>query len=102
MLAMSILNWYMTMLGSFKEKSMENLSKSRRGEMNVMDASGHKQLTWHLDDKGEIVRAKDAFDHLIGHGYSAFGPQKNEAKHLIRHFDPTAEEIIMVPRIVGG
>jgi hypothetical protein len=81
---------------------MNSLSKSKRGEMNVMDASGHKQLTWGPDDAGAIIHAKDTFNYLIDHGYSAFGTKKNEVKHRITNFDSTAEEIVLVPRIVSG
>jgi hypothetical protein len=70
--------------------------------MNIMDASGHKQLTWGQDDAQEIAQAKDTFDRLVNHGYSAFGTQRSNTKHLINDFDSTAEEIVLVPRIVSG
>lgn len=82
---------------------MNTASESRIGVMNIMDRSGHKQLTWSTDRLDEIVEAKETFDALMKKGYSAFGAnQKEEAKHLIKEFDPTVEEMVLVPKIVGG
>ena len=73
------------------------------GEMSIMDRSGHKQLKWHTDKDDEMTMAKETFDHLVGKGYSAFASEKKaETKHLIREFDPTMEETVLVPRNVGG
>jgi hypothetical protein len=73
------------------------------GEMNIMDSSGHQQLKWNTGKPEDIRIAKEAFDKLIGSGYTAFASEhKAEAKHLIREFDPTMEELVMVPRNVGG
>jgi hypothetical protein len=71
--------------------------------MSIMDGSGHKQLTWNTDRLDEIIAAQETFDRLIGRGYSAFGSEKkSEPKHLVGKFDPTMEEVVMVPRMVGG
>lgn len=82
---------------------MNMASESRIGIMNIMDRSGHKQLTWDIDRLDEIVEAKETFDNLMKKGYSAFGGNgKEEAKHALKEFDPTVEEMVLVPRIVGG
>jgi len=82
---------------------MDKAPASLLGEMSIMDSSGHKQLTWKTDNPDEIAIAKKTFDKLIGNGYSAFASKnKMEAKHLVSEFDPTAEELVMVPRNVGG
>jgi len=81
------------------DKAPEFLS----GEMSVMDASGHKQLTWKMDKPDEIATARTTFDRLVEKGYSAFGARKKtEPKHAIKTFDPTMEELVLVPRTVGG
>jgi hypothetical protein len=73
------------------------------GEMSIMDSSGHKQLTWSIERSDEIAMAKKTFDQLIGDGYFAFASEKKMGtKHLINKFDPAMEEMIMVPRNVGG
>ena len=82
---------------------MDKAHASRVCEMNIMDSSGHKQMKWNTGKRDDITIAKEAFDKLIGNGYSAFASQnKGESKHLIREFDSTMEEVVMVPRNVGG
>jgi hypothetical protein len=82
---------------------MDKAPESLLGEMSVMDSSGHKELKWSTDREDEMTMAKETFDNLIGKGYSAFASKKKmEAKHLIKEFDPTMEELVMVPRNVGG
>ncbi len=82
---------------------MDKAPQSLIGEMSIMDRSGHKSLKWDMDKLDEIAAAKETFDSLIKEGYSAFGGQtKTEPKHTIKEFDPTMEEVVMVPRTVGG
>lgn len=82
---------------------MDKAPESLIGEMNIMDSSGHKQLKWNTDKLDEIAAAKDTFDTLVKKGYTAFGSEtKSEPKHTIKEFDPTMEELVMVPRTVGG
>jgi len=82
---------------------MDKAPESLVGEMSIMDRSGHKQLKWNTDKLEEIAAAKETFDSLIKEGYSAFGSKtKAETKHTIKEFDPTMEDVVMVPRTVGG
>lgn len=82
---------------------MDKAPESLIGEMNIMDRSGHKQMRWNTDKLDEILAAKETFDSLVKEGYSAFGSKtKTEAKHLVKEFDPTMEELVVVPRTVGG
>jgi hypothetical protein len=82
---------------------MDNALVSSIGEMNIMDASGHQQLKWNMGKADEIAAAQATFDRLVKQGYAAFGSDKKmEAKHGISTFDPAMEEVVMVPRIVGG
>jgi hypothetical protein len=82
---------------------MDKAPESLVREMNIMDASGHKQLTWTTDSLEEIAEAQETFDNLMTKGYTAFGSKvKAEAKQSIKEFDPTLEELVLVPRTVGG
>ena len=82
---------------------MDNVPASRIGLMNIMDRSGHKELTWDTARLSEVMAAKEAFDTLMKRGYTAFGSKhKTDARHLVREFDPTLEELVVVPKIVGG
>ena len=82
---------------------MDKASGSPVGEMSIMDSSGHKELKWDMDKLEEIAVAKSTFDKLMKEGYSAFGAHtKSEQKQAIKEFDATMEDVVMVPRIVGG
>jgi hypothetical protein len=82
---------------------MDNELESPTGEMNIMDDSGHRQVNWNMSNAKEIAAAQKTFDRLVKHGYAAFGSTaKSDTKQSITAFDPTMEEVIMVPRIVGG
>lgn len=82
---------------------MNKTTQSLVGEMSIMDRSGHKELKWDMDKLEEIAVAKETFDTLLKKGYSAFGSkEKAAAKHTLTEFDPTMEEVVMVPKTVGG
>lgn len=71
--------------------------------MNILDESGHRQVTWDSSNAKEIAAAQKTFDRLIKHGYAAFGAAARTAqKQSLRTFDPTMDDVVMVPRIVGG
>ncbi|MET0855830.1 MAG: hypothetical protein ABWY27_03685 [Telluria sp.] len=71
--------------------------------MKIMDSSGHRQLAWNMSNVKEIAAAQKTFDRLIKQGYAAFGSTGGSiAKQAVTTFDPATEELVMVPRIVGG
>lgn len=71
--------------------------------MNILDESGHRQVTWNASNAKEIAAAQKTFDRLLRHGYAAFGATaRSGPKQSMRTFDPTMDEVVMVPRIVGG
>ena len=73
------------------------------GEMRIMDTSGHQCLKWHSSKPEEIAQAAALFERLTRQGYVAFGSSNvDEAKHVVTRFDPSVEDLVMVPRIVGG
>lgn len=82
---------------------MESILTSSIGVMNIMDNTGHRQLYWNMSDAKEIAAAQKAFNRLLAHGHAAFGAKNRSApKQAITTFDPTMEEVVIVPRIVGG
>jgi len=82
---------------------MDTERESWTGEMSIMDASGHKELTWALDRPEQIAMAQLTFDRLIANGYTAFfSNDRTVPKSRTRIFDPTMRDVVMVPRIVGG
>jgi hypothetical protein len=82
---------------------METAIGSPKGEMSIMDFSGHQRLRWDVGNPDQVAQVRATFERLISHGYTAFGSKDAaEAKHPINAFDPTMDEVVMVPRIVGG
>lgn len=85
---------------------------SRRGEMKVMNHTGHDLVTWNPDDPASVTAARTMFNDLRRQGYSAFrmdtistnGVQRerHNSDNLIREFDPELGHIMMVPQRQGG
>jgi hypothetical protein len=82
---------------------MDNELETPSGVMNIMDDSGHRQVSWNTSNSKEIAAAQKTFDRLVKHGYAAFGSTADsDLKQSVTSFDPTMKELVMVPRIVGG
>jgi len=82
---------------------MTKAAESLSGAMSIMDTSGHKELKWDMNNSEEIAAAQETFERLMAQGYSGFGSKKKEEpKHVLKTFDPTMEDMVMVPRTVGG
>ena len=82
---------------------MDSALKTSSGVMNIMDDTGHRQLHWDISSTKEIAAAQKTFDRLVRQGHAAFGARhRGDLKQTITSFDPALEELVMVPRIVGG
>jgi hypothetical protein len=76
----------------------------RSGELAVINHEGDTKITWNKSNDTEVEAARRAFDYLKEKGHSFFkmsasGEQRGDR---LRDFDPDAERIIAVPRMVGG
>ena len=76
------------------------------GTMRVLDSTGDTAVAWDIDDE-EAVRAAEArFRWLLDNerrmAFARPAGASAEEAELIRAFDPTAEEILMVRPIQGG
>lgn len=74
------------------------------GELAVINHEGDTKLTWNCNNEAETEAAKRHFDYLKEKGHSMFrmsasGDQRGDRMSA---FDPAAERIIAVPRMVGG
>ena len=63
----------------------------------VMDNGGDSRYNFDPANNLELLKAEQRFNELTGLGFTAAGEP-----HLIRRFDPTAEETLFFPRLVGG
>lgn len=80
------------------------------GMLRIMSRRGDDRVQWDMDllQDGEIeaiaaVReAERIFAEQRARGATAFKVSKGQAAVRIDTFDPEAEQIMIVPRVVGG
>lgn len=84
------------------------------GMLRIMSRRGDDRVTWDstrtsvvgsvVDDEADaaVREAQRIFQEQRARGATAFLVQKGQAPVRIDTFDPTAEQIVMVPRTVGG
>jgi hypothetical protein len=72
-------------------------------QMQVMDPTGHTQVSWDSGDTAGLRVARETFDRMTGQGYRAFRVGKDGGQgERLSQFDPDAEEMILIPQLVGG
>ena len=78
--------------------------------LRVMSRRGDDRVLWdvrqvEVGDPEAIAAVREAeriFDEQRARGATAFRVEPGEAPVRIDQFDQTAEQIVMVPRVVGG
>ena len=68
----------------------------------VMDTTGDTRHYFDPADEASAARAEERFKELTGTGFTAAKRTAAGASELIRTFDPTAEETLFIPRLIGG
>jgi hypothetical protein len=68
----------------------------------VLDQTGDSRHPFNREDAQELANAERRFNELIGSGFTAAVRTALEEVTKIRSFDPTAEETLFYPRLVGG
>jgi hypothetical protein len=75
------------------------------GRLIIPDHTGHKQIDWAAD-KESVAEATKTFNDWLKKGYAAVAYHGDVTVpangKLTREFDDTANEIKMIPNIVGG
>ena len=66
----------------------------------VMDHTGDTRHCFNPDDVRALAKAEKRFKELIGQGFTGAVRTPEVAK--VHSFDPTAEETLFFPRLVGG
>jgi hypothetical protein len=76
--------------------------KPQRHSIAVMDSSGDRPVEWSLDDPQSVMEAERLFERIRREGGAVFKAQPGgESGGRLHSFDPR-EDMIAVPRIVGG
>jgi hypothetical protein len=68
----------------------------------VMDRTGDTRHEFNAGDRTAIEKAEKRFNELTGTGFTAAVRSGPGEQRVIRSFDPTAEETLFYPRLVGG
>lgn len=68
----------------------------------VMDGTGDTRHTFNPCDRAAVAKAEKRFMELIGTGFTAAVRTGPGEQRVVRNFDPTAEETLFYPRLVGG
>lgn len=68
----------------------------------VMDHTGDSRHFFEQDDPERLAEAERRFKKLTGQGFTAASRTATGDLNVVRTFDPTAEETLFYPRLVGG
>ena len=68
----------------------------------VMDHTGDARHFFDIDDPQALARAEERFEALTRQGFTAAVRDEAGQSRVTRSFDPTAEETLFYPRLVGG
>ena len=68
----------------------------------IMDRSGDTRHEFDPDDASAVAEAERRFAELTKSGFVAATRTGSGPAELIRQFDPTAQETVFIPRLVGG
>jgi hypothetical protein len=87
-----------------ERERMTNIDTAIKGKMEILNPTGHTEVTWHADNAEEVAAARATFTAMTGQGYQAFraGPSKSERGNRITEFDPSIERMILFPQLRGG
>ena len=80
------------------------------GMLRIMSRRGDERVVWDnekiesndLDAVAAIREAERIFNQERARGSTAFKVESGKPVGRIEQFDRTAEQIVMVPRVVGG
>jgi hypothetical protein len=68
----------------------------------IMDHNGDTRHNFDAKDADGLLKAEHRFKELTSAGYIAAARTTDGAPFVTRAFDPTAEETLFFPRLVGG
>jgi len=80
------------------------------GMLRVMSRRGDDRIMWdpkrvEINDPEAVAAIKEAeriFNESRTRGATAFKVEPGKSVERIENFDPAAEQIVVVPRVVGG
>ncbi|HEY7832343.1 MAG TPA: hypothetical protein VIG30_02155 [Ktedonobacterales bacterium] len=78
--------------------------------LRIMSRRGDDRITWDrarvaVGDPEAVAAVKEAeriFAQERARGATAFKVETGKAPEVVKEFDPTAEQTLLVPRVIGG
>jgi hypothetical protein len=67
-----------------------------------MDHTGDTRHQFDSADSAAVAEAEARFKMLTGAGFTAAKRLDGGKSEVLRSFDPTAEETLFIPRLMGG
>jgi hypothetical protein len=73
-------------------------------KFDIMDHTGHSTEAFDNANPEQLAAAQARFDELMKEGRTAAVREvgKSSTGRIIHKFDPTAEEVLFIPRLKGG
>lgn len=71
-------------------------------KFDIMDHSGHSTEAFDKTSPADLAAAQKRFDELVSEGRTAAVRTEPGQSKVVRTFDPTAEEVLFIPRLRGG
>jgi hypothetical protein len=68
----------------------------------MLDRTGDTRHSFDANDFQALAKAEKRFNMLTKVGFTAAARTANGDVSVVRSFDPTAEETVFYPRLVGG
>ena len=68
----------------------------------IMDHNGDTRHSFDANDEQALLKAERRFKALTGSGFTAATRTASGEPVVTLQFDPTAEETLFFPRLVGG
>jgi hypothetical protein len=68
----------------------------------VMNHTGDTRRCFNPNNADALAKAEERFRRLTGLGFTAAVRSTSGEISIVRSFDPTAEETLFFPRLVGG
>jgi hypothetical protein len=68
----------------------------------VMDDTGDSRHRFDPKDSEAVAKAEERFRALTGAGFVAAERTSAGQSRRVKSFDPTTEEVLFFPRLVGG
>jgi hypothetical protein len=68
----------------------------------VMDHTGDSRHSFDPADAAAVAEAEARFKQLTGAGFTAARRLGDGKSEVVRSFDATAEEMLFIPRLIGG